>query len=185
MVCAKIEKKDGAIMLLRFTFSNFLSYKDETVISFEATKGNRIPKHVILEGKKRLLKGVVCFGANASGKSNLIRAIDFSRKIILSNFKFNKTPNCFKINNKKMDTCFKYEFVIDDQILIYEVKLDLKSKTVLVEKLYSDKPNCIFFERINNGDKIDILTSYKKFSKDEKKAFEVYREDYFLNKDTS
>ena len=78
-------------MLIRFRFTNFLSFKDEVELSMIPGKTRQHPSHVISGGESRyavdLLRGAVIYGANASGKSNLIKAIDFARDLILDGLK--------------------------------------------------------------------------------------------------
>ena len=65
-------------MILRATFENIYSIKDETQISFVAGKSNAHPSHVSRAEKRddiSVLKAGIVYGANASGKSNVIKAI--------------------------------------------------------------------------------------------------------------
>lgn len=66
-------------MILEFKIANFLSFKDEVVFSFEATKDNSFEEYQVVEVAPgiRVLKIAIVYGANASGKSNLINAFDF------------------------------------------------------------------------------------------------------------
>lgn len=72
----------GITMLVRFSVENYMSFKEPQVFSMAADKGTRHSTHVASAGSKRLLKGSFLFGANASGKSNFIHAIDFMRKAV-------------------------------------------------------------------------------------------------------
>lgn len=63
-------------MLLEFSVSNFRSFKDEQTLSLLAGRDKKHPGNLIQMGPYRTLKCAVLYGANASGKSNLIRAID-------------------------------------------------------------------------------------------------------------
>ena len=68
-------------MLIRFCVENFLSFKDEVEFSMVAGESEEHPNHTVETGRQdnlRLLKTSVIFGANASGKTNLIKAIDFA-----------------------------------------------------------------------------------------------------------
>ena len=70
-------------MIHEFRVSNFLSFKEEQVLSFEATS-DRVFEDIYCVRKKanlRLLKLAIIYGANASGKSNLLKAIDFLRQL--------------------------------------------------------------------------------------------------------
>ena len=80
-------------MILEFKIKNFLSFKDEVTFSFEATKDKNLEEYYVTEivPGVRLLKLSIVYGANASGKSNLISAFEFIR-----NF-------CFSIPESKTD----------------------------------------------------------------------------------
>lgn len=87
-------------MLVGFSVSNFKSFKDPQKISMISSKVARHKSHVITTGKRKLLKSAVVFGANAGGKSNFIKAIDFSRKIILQGTdNINLEKNYFRISD--------------------------------------------------------------------------------------
>lgn len=71
-------------MLIRFTVKNFLSFKDEATFSMIPSKGTLMKEHKThpVQGVS-VLKATVAFGANASGKSNLIKAIAFGRNMLI------------------------------------------------------------------------------------------------------
>lgn len=66
-------------MLVRFSVENYRSFKDRQVFSMVAGKHTRHKDQVVSINGKRLLKAGVLFGANAAGKSNLIKAINFGK----------------------------------------------------------------------------------------------------------
>lgn len=71
-------------MILRATFENIYSIKDEIQISFVAGKSNAHPSHVSCAEKRddiSVLKAGIVYGANASGKSNVIKAIALLQQI--------------------------------------------------------------------------------------------------------
>ena len=71
-------------MIIDFTISNFRSIKEPQTLSFEATKDTHLEDYfVIKKDKYRLLKIASILGANASGKSNIIRAYNLFREIVL------------------------------------------------------------------------------------------------------
>ena len=59
-------------MLIQFRVENFLSIKDSVVLSLLASKDNEHSEHLIVNGSERYLKSAVIYGANASGKSNVL-----------------------------------------------------------------------------------------------------------------
>ncbi len=75
--------KDDAVMLVMFRVKNFASFRDEVVLDMRATSYAQHPSHILIEkGCPKLLKTTAIYGANASGKSNLIRAMHFFKQKI-------------------------------------------------------------------------------------------------------
>ena len=67
-------------MIQELKVKNYLSFRDEAVFSFEATNDSSFGEdQVVSIGKTRLLRFAIVYGANASGKSNLLQAFDFLR----------------------------------------------------------------------------------------------------------
>ena len=71
-------------MFIGFSVSNFLSFKSPQTMSMMASKVARHKEHILSGNGKKVLKTALIYGANAGGKSNFIKAIDFSRDIILA-----------------------------------------------------------------------------------------------------
>ena len=61
-------------MLIQFSVENFLSIKEKVILSLLASKDNEHPNHLIADETNRYLKSAVIYGANASGKSNVLNA---------------------------------------------------------------------------------------------------------------
>ena len=66
-------------MIQELKVKNFLSFKDEVTFSFEATRDTFAEDYQVVEVVPgvRLLRFAIVYGANASGKSNLLSAFDF------------------------------------------------------------------------------------------------------------
>ncbi|HHV08659.1 MAG TPA: ATP-binding protein [Clostridiales bacterium] len=80
-------------MLLMFKVKNYTSFKNEAILDMRATAYVQHPSHVIpIDDKNGLLKTTALYGANASGKSNLISAMFFFEQYIFSQF-INKKEN--------------------------------------------------------------------------------------------
>ncbi len=74
-------------MLLMFKVKNYASFKNESILDMRATAYVQHPTHVIhVNDKLGLLKTMALYGANASGKSNLISAMFFFEQYIFSQF---------------------------------------------------------------------------------------------------
>ena len=173
-------------MLITFKVSNFLSFNDEVEFSMMAGQPRQLPSHVIHfgEGRSRvdILKTAVVYGANASGKSNLIKAMDFARKIIVNGLKSENTYNKhFRLDssNQAKVSKFEFEFKTGDKVYAYGFSLHLESKKFKSEWLSeigktTDKP---IFERavLENG-KSDFKF-YLKLKGKIATRFDVYKED--------
>ena len=71
-------------MIIKFSIQNFGSIKDKQTLSFEADKSTHLEDtYVVNKGGMRLLKLALIYGANASGKTTILKALDFLREIVL------------------------------------------------------------------------------------------------------
>ena len=69
-------------MLVEFKVANYRSFREEQTLSLVASKDTQLSDNYVDQGKLRLLKVVGIYGPNASGKSNLIKALSTMRDII-------------------------------------------------------------------------------------------------------
>lgn len=116
-------------MLLRATFQNILSFKDEVQISFVAGKSTLHQEHVVRAEKRddiSVLKSGVIYGANASGKSNVIKAIAIIQEIALGRFPL------YQIDPFKLSTDgntvskIEVEFKVDTKFYAYGVEFSIQ-----------------------------------------------------------
>ncbi len=127
-------------MLVRFKVKNFLSFRDEAEFSMMAADVESHQDHVVAhEGPtvKRILKTSVIYGANASGKSNFVKALDFARDLIIGNLAtqrgeqiptlpfmfdldFMGEPSRFEFEVKCGSRLFLYGFEITDELVVSE-----------------------------------------------------------------
>lgn len=82
-------------MLIRFSVENFLSFNQRQVFSMAAGKHTRHKEQLVVVNGKRVLKAGLVYGANAAGKSNLIKAVNFGKNIALGGVKSSRTNNIF------------------------------------------------------------------------------------------
>ncbi len=141
-------------MIQELRIKNFLSFKDEVVFSFEATKdtNNEEPHVVTITPGVRLLRFALVYGANASGKSNLLNAFDFLHDFWFDIPKDNTTKTGvvpFKLDKETpgKPTEFSLKFYVGAVRYWYQLKLD--EKKVIEEKLsyYSSVQPTLLFER--------------------------------------
>ncbi|MBV4225348.1 ATP-binding protein [Parabacteroides distasonis] len=144
-------------MILRTTFENIYSFKERTELSFVAGKGTNFPEHVCRAERRddiSVLKSAIIYGANASGKSNIIKAVDLLKKIALQGIN-NVEINIFKLSEKLKDSArIEIEIKIGSNYYAYGLIFDIKQ--IKEEWLYqitsrSDKK---IFERIVNDEEV-------------------------------
>jgi len=70
-------------MLVGYSVQNYKSFKNQQSISFLKGISKFHKDHIVKNGNRELLKSGLIFGANASGKSNFINSIEFSRTIVV------------------------------------------------------------------------------------------------------
>lgn len=167
------------LMLLMFKVKNYTSFKNEAILDMRATAYVQHPTHVMqVNDKLGLLKTTALYGANASGKSNLISAMFFFEQYIFSQF-INKNENQdfesnkigvkmklepFSLSNETNDASeFDIIFLHNNKQIQYG--FECTTKEVLTEWLYiNDKK---VFERtgieLSFGSKYQkMLGAYKK-----------------------
>ena len=131
-------------MILKIEFEKFFSIRDRIRIDFRAANINtalaRELSHNVMDWKGvPVLKSVGLFGPNASGKSNIMKAIDFCCRLIL-NSHLNNEGAVFNFEPFKFDgwqekpSKFLIDFVCDG--VEYEYSFELTKTKILSESLY-------------------------------------------------
>lgn len=131
-------------MLVQFLVENFLSFKDETVFSMRAPPGEthavtEIPGHDGL----RLMRVAAFYGANASGKSNLVKALKTACDLVAlgaspnSNLPFH--PFRLAPDFQLRPTRFQFDFLVEG--VLYSYTLILSAERIAGEALYRTLPN--------------------------------------------
>lgn len=131
-------------MILKIEIENFFSIRDRVRIDFRAANINttlaRELKHNVMNWNGvPVLKSVGLFGPNASGKSNIMKAINFCCRMILDSHLnnegavFNFEP--FKFDGRQeQPSKFLIDFVCDN--VEYEYSFELTKNKILSESLY-------------------------------------------------
>lgn len=185
-------------MLLKFAMKNYKSFRDEVVFSMEPAPKQKDLNYSVLSKKagKKTYKGLcsaVIYGANASGKTNIIGAMEVLKNIIvngnISNHNIN-TPNIAVnrlelIPNSNLTKAEPVEFHIKfiDEMILFEYKLILDlgkfldkeySRKILHEQLFINEIEIFNREQdkviVSNLDGIKKLLSNDSISKDMEKA---------------
>lgn len=129
-------------MIAEFTIENFFSIKSPQKISFEPTADTFMTDEYSYEVKEgvKLLKVGIIYGANASGKTNILNAIEFFRMLVLRmpkdrNEKTGVVPFMLDDASKNEKTKMSMVFYINHSKYILSFELDAKhiySETLIV-----------------------------------------------------
>ena len=126
-------------MFIGFSVSNFLSFKNPQTMSMMASKVARHKEHILSGNGKRVLKTGLIYGANAGGKSNFIKAIDFSRDIILGGLEeVDLNRKYFRISKDgyKQPGVFEYRLITQSgKEYSYGIAISYATKEILSEWL--------------------------------------------------
>mgnify|MGYP002531946532 FL=1 len=187
-------------MLIRFSFKNFKSFKNENCLDMEATSLKEHEYNVAKTENGEYLKVSAIYGANASGKTNVLQAFDYMKKRILVSDDSKK--------NSPIDEENIYSFMINNDPIALEVEILAKNNkiykygfevlkdTIISEWLFEKRVNKFYaiFERENNNvsmkpNKISglvnidertlFLNIYSKIDRNNKDFSNVY--DWFVN----
>ena len=90
-------------MLIQFRFKNFKSFRDDTILDLSATKITEHADHVVQMGNERILPTAAIYGANASGKSNIIEAFRYMSTYVVDSFGYGGEGGEKKRNQKQKD----------------------------------------------------------------------------------
>ena len=134
-------------MIIQFSVENFRSIMAPATLSMVVSplRDNKVESDDVMFGVEgldfSLLKSTVLMGANASGKSNVIRALDFFKNYIIDSFKSLQAGEeigveAFKLNtdSAKNPSSFEMIFVIAGNQ--YRYGMDVSREAVHSEWLY-------------------------------------------------
>ena len=143
-------------MLIRFNVNNFSSFNDNQEFSMIAGQVRNKSDRLFIGDSIKLIKFAAIYGANASGKSNLIKAMGLAKEIIVKKIPSNSETYYSKINieNKDKSTYFEFEIELDNKFYSYGFEILLSQKSIKSEWLYeigkaSEKE--IFTRKVDEG----------------------------------
>lgn len=146
-------------MLVRFTVRNYLSFRDEVVFDLFPTGLQTLQDHIISDntGKKvQSLPISLIYGANASGKSNLLEALRFVREFVRWGTEMNR-PICvtpFLLDPTTKDEPSRFELVFKTRGVVYTYGFVVSRDAVLEEWLFayfSKSEERIYERKLENG----------------------------------
>ena len=143
-------------MVIELRIKNFLSFKEETTISFEASKDTFKEDSLLvtMADGPRLSRNAIIYGANASGKSNLLEAFEYlfwfwKRKTDDQDAPTGVEPFILDSDTPSQPTEFELKLYINGKKYIYQ--LILSPKDILSEKLHvynSNQPSLLMHREL-------------------------------------
>lgn len=172
-------------MLIKISVENFKSFdhKEElSMISSSKMQGNK--NHRIKIKQTQLLKNAVVYGANASGKSNLVAAFAFIKTVLMEGLPVGSVNDFCrsKEDNKIRESVFELQFTVGDTFYAYGFSATLSQRKITEEWLYElmqdGGAHQLFLRK---GGEAPVLGDAVSLSATEKNRFTVYAEDFAEN----
>ena len=147
-------------MILQFKVKNFLSIREEQMLDFTASADKTYEDYAVVKIKGvRISKLGIIYGPNASGKSNLLKALAwFIFNLAASRSKIpgagtGLTPFMMDEESRNQRSSFELIFYVGD--IRYEYTVALDSQKIYKEELYFYPNNrrALFYERTWNEEK--------------------------------
>jgi len=149
-------------MLVSFKVANFLSINEEQEISFYPSRVRNMAEHRFQTKTTQvdILKSAIIYGANSSGKSNLLKAIRFAKKFITKGSENKSYINVpiFKLNDS-MNKPSRFVFEIHTKGNNYEFGFEIEKSLVIHEWLLQVSKlseGHLIYERILKNDNPDV-----------------------------
>jgi len=132
-------------MLVEFTVDNFKSIKDTINFSmFASTYIKNNNSNTFTIRNYELLLSAIIYGANASGKSNFLRAMAFMRNFVLNRFKILQSTDRlphepFELSTETEDASSKFEIIFFVKNTKYRYGFEIDSENIYAEWLFADE----------------------------------------------
>lgn len=130
-------------MLVQFTVGNFLSFNQKRMLNLEAKGISELKTNISTFKAEKILRSAVIYGANSSGKSNLIKALERMREVVLTSVRLNDSdeldysPFLLSTETENQPTFFEIIFWQDSTRYRYGFEYNLKQ--IVNEWLFSGK----------------------------------------------
>ncbi len=153
-------------MIISFSLQNYRSFKERQVLNLHVEQGDELPQNIATpdnEKKIPVVRTAGIYGANASGKSNLLRGMQSALNLIFGSHKFDRNSDIpyyepFQLDDKTSNAPVEFEldFVMDG--LHFRYAFAYTNKEITFEELafYPSNKEAILFSR-KEGQNIDQI----------------------------
>ncbi len=172
-------------MLVGFSVNNYKSFNATQTFSMKASKIARHKEHIIQHENYKILKSSLIFGANASGKSNMVHAIKTSRDIVLRGTdRVNLSKKHFRIEKETLHQpgVFEYRIIQSEVEYSYGLAVSYINKEIIGEwliKIERDgKERCVFERDVDEAG-ISVINCHMHYeTDDENTRMNIYLDDF-------
>lgn len=160
-------------MIISFSIQNFRSIRDRVSLDFRATADKHQENFFVVEiprPKLRILKMAMIYGANASGKTSILLALDFMRNLVVKPLQDKNTSLAIPAFAREYDKPSSFEIEFWHKGIVYEFRIVLIQNAVQFEEL------CFY----PNGKRVVV---YSRKLKPER-VYEYYWSEKYFRKST-
>jgi AAA15 family ATPase/GTPase len=156
-------------MLVSFSVANFRSIGEEVTLNMVASnklsdhEDHRVP---IGDTGKFALRTAVLYGANAAGKSNLIKAMAYAQRLIREPGERRAPISTFRFSRAATKTStFEFRFLLNDRVFVYGFDIEQEKFTGEWLAVMKGDDDVVLFERKTGT--VDVpLAGRKQFQSD-------------------
>ena len=125
-------------MLLQFSVENYLSFKEQAVLSLVPSSDKEHLNNINDNGTFKGLNTIAIYGANASGKTNLVEFFRFFKDCVRGGIPMEATQMFCKNKeeNKERESNFELQLTVDDKFYAYGFSAILSERWMTGEWLY-------------------------------------------------
>ncbi len=169
-------------MLLEFRIKNFRSFRDEAVLRMTASSDTSMQathtRETGLEKAKRVVNAVAIFGANASGKTNVVRALQFMQLMVATSNQVqpdqesNLSPFALRPEAASYPTLLEMTFLIDG--VRYQYGFEFTRRAIIEEwlQVYETAKPQVWFHRKRDEKTGKYRYTYSDYFLGQKKVWE-------------
>jgi len=126
-------------MIISFSCQNFRSIREKVTLDFQASPDKHQREYFVVEvpnTRHQVLKTAMIYGANASGKTNILLALEALRRIVISVSQNKDAQIPVQPHALESDRPSVFEIAFVQDGLLYEYYLELSERCIISETLY-------------------------------------------------
>lgn len=143
-------------MIVKFSITNYGPIRETQTLNFEAERSEHLEDYYVVNvAGHRILKAAILFGPNASGKTNILNALDFVRQLatvpaISKTSPLACEPFLMDEDSRTQPTEFEIDFIQNEVLYRYNIRFN--RKCILYERLRSQSRRRIVYTRTTDID---------------------------------